>query len=244
FAPDITFTASVADKKMYFSLQCAQKLRDVKFYVSHGIKNPAYRNWRTISTEKAGELEYIGYTDVFSSDRPVYAFCAVTTENGFTYCSPVLEKVPSALHILPSTISKRRLIYESDMGLDDFFTTVDQEPPFIKEGPFGIEGICAKRGLCTYKIGDVVFGGAPDSVLQLLLFSSVTQDITFSVTDEDQFITYSCTKSVSPDTDWTKIMLSASDFKSADGFFVGWHRAILLRIDAEEEFIISSLLWV
>lgn len=243
-APPLDFSVSGATKKMYLSLKCPELLQNVSFYISHGITNPAYRNWRDLPVEKAGENEYIGCTEIYSNDRPIYVFAAATTKKGFTYCTPVLKKMPSALNLIPTTIAKRRLIYESDMGLDDFFTADEQYPISLKEGPFGIGGICARRGLCTYKIGDKMYSGAPDSVLQLLLFSSAEQEITFSVTDEDQFFTYTCTKTVSPATDWTNIMLSPSDFKSSDGFFVGWHRAIFLRIDAKEEFIISSLLWV
>ncbi len=243
-APETTFTLSGSQKQLYLSLQYEKNVQDVRFYVSHGIANAAYRNWREVPAEKAGENEYIGCTEVFFADRPVYAFCYITTDTGFSYCTPVEQRLPSALHITPATIVKRRLIYESDMGLDDFFTTDERHPPEMKAGPFDIEGICGRRGLCTYKLGDVAFSGAPDSALSVLIFSSVPQQITFSVTDQDQFNTYTCTKTVSPDADWTKLILSASDLKSADGAFAGWHRAIFLRIDAQEEFIISSLLWV
>ena len=39
-------------------------------------------------------------------------------------------------------------------------------------------------------------------------------------------------------------MLQVSDLKSNEGYLSGWDKAILLRIDAEEEVLISSLLWV
>lgn len=242
--PNLNFSVSGAENKMYFSIQCEQKLQDVTLYVSHGVTNSAYRNWRTVSVEKAGETEYIGYTEVYSADSPVYAFVSVTTETGFLFSSPVVRRIPSALDISPTTILRRRLIYDSDMGIDDFFSVNKEFPPAIKEGPFGITGICAQKGLCTYKLGDVMFRGSPDGVLQLLLYSPVEQDVTFYVIDDDQFNTYTCVKHVSPLTDWTKIMLSISDFKSGEGVLPGWHRAIYLRIDAESEIVISSLLWV
>ena len=241
-APEITFNVSGGENKLYVSVQCPVSLKCVSVYVSHGITHAAYRNWRSVPVEKIGENEYMGYTEVYAADQPVYAFASVTTPQDFTFTTAVVKKIPSALKIQPAAIVKKRLIYDSEMGIDDFFSE-DDDAPVIKSGPFGIDGICAEKGLCTYKLGDVAFSGAPDSVLQLLLFSSVQQTITFSVIDGDQFNTYTCEKVVSPQTDWTKIMLSVSDLKG-EGTFPGWHRAIYLRIDAEEEFIISSLLWV
>ena len=244
FAPSFDFSASGAEDKMYFSLKCSHKLKEVSLFVSHGITNPAYRNWRAVPLEKAGEDEYLGYTQVYSSDKTVYSFACLTTENGFIYSTPVLKKVPSSLKIKPTVITKRRLIYDSDMGVDDFFAAEEKFVPEVKEGPFSIGGISASKGLCTYKLGDVAFSGSRDSVLQLLMFSPVAQEVTFSVTDEEHFTTYSCKKFISPETDWTKIMLQVSDLKSNEGYLSGWDKAILLRIDAEEEVLISSLLWV
>ena len=243
-APTTEFNVTGGDNKMYFSLKCDVKLSKVSVYVSHGVSNPAYRNWRTLPVEKVGENEYMGYSEVYSSDNPIYSFATVTTEEGFMYSTQVQSKIPSALRILPSTITKRRLIYDSDMGIDDFFTTQSDIKPEIKEGPFSINGICSENGLCTYKLGDVAYSGTPDSVLQLLMYSPVEQDVTFSVTDCDQFNTYKTTKHISPDTDWTKIMISSSDLKSQDGTFPGWHRIIFLRIDSREEIIINTMLWV
>lgn len=242
--PQVTFSVSGEENKMYFSVNCAEKPKKIELYVSHAIENPAFRNWRSIPVERVGESEYIGYTEVYSETKPVYGFASITTESGFTFSTQLIKKIPSSLKIVPSKIAKKRLIYDSDMGIDDFFCAESNTKPGMKEGPFGISGICASKGLCTYKLGDVVFSGSPDGVLQLLLFSPVTQNVTFTVTDGELFNTYSCTKSVSPDTDWTKIMLSISDLKSNEGTLTGWDKAIFLRIDANEEIIISSLLWV
>lgn len=243
-APAFNLSVSGAEDKMYFTLKCTADIKEVKLYISHGVLNPAYRNWRTLPVERVGEDEYICYTKVYSSDKPVYAFSSITTNDGFIYGSPVIKRIPSSLHIKPTVINKHRLIYESDMGTDDFFSIDESFIPEVKEGPFGIGGICAYKGLCTYKLGDVAFSGESDSVLQFLIYSPIAQNVTFYVTDEDNFNTYSCTKFLTPDTDWTKIMLSISDLKSSEGALSGWNKAILLRIDAQYEILISSLLWV
>lgn len=243
-APPLTLTANGAEKKLYYSLQCTEKLKDAVIYISHGITNPAYRNWRVLPTEKVGENEYIGYTEVYSADKPIFAFACVTTESGFAFSSPIVKKIPEQLHMTPTTIAKRRLVYDSDMEIDDFFTLGSAPALTMKTGPFDIGGICSQSVICTYKIGDATFSGPSDGVLQLLLFSPVSQKIKFSVIDGEQFTTYSCEQNVSPETDWTKIMLPASQLKSSDGSLPGWDHAIFLRIDSQEEIIISSLLWV
>lgn len=242
--PPIVLNANGSEKKLYFSLKCNQKISNAVLYVSHGITNPSYRNWRVLPLEKAGEDEYIGCTEVYSSDKPIFSFASVTTEGGFTFSSHVLRKIPSQLQIMPTTIAKRRLIYESDMGIDDFFSVGSAPALTMKKGPFDISGICSKQVMCTYKIGDATYSGSRDGVLQLMLFSPVNQVVKFSVTDGEQFNTYSYEQAVSPDSDWMKIMIPASSLKSSDGMFDGWDKAIYLRIDSQEEIIISSLLWV
>lgn len=237
-------TVSGSENKMYFSLTCNEQPVEARLYVSHGIINSSYRNWRKIPLEMAGEREYIGYTEVYSSDKPVYAFGTILTQSGFLISSNVIKKAPSSLNVTPTTIFKRRLIYDVDMGLDDFFTDGRVIKPNIKSGPFGINGICVNNNLCTYKIGDVAYSGERDGSLQLLLFSPVPQKIKFSVTDGDQFLTHVCEKTVSPNSDWSKVTLAVSDLKSSDSMLFGWDKAIFLRIDTEEEVLINSLLWV
>ncbi len=243
FAPSPVLTANGAENKLYFSLKCTHPVAETFLFVSHGVTNSSFRNWRILSLEKSGENEFLGFTEVYSYDKPVYSFACIRTNDGFLCSSPVIKKIPSMLNVTPTTISKRRLIYDSDMGIDDFFTE-DGSLPHIKTGPFDIGGICAEKALCTYKIGDVSYSGDRDGVLQLLLFSPVKQSICFSVTDEEQFLTYTCTKTVSPEGDWTKLSLSVSDFKSNEGSFFGWDKAIFMKIEAEEEILINSLLWV
>lgn len=240
--PEVTISGS--ENKMYFSLTCNEQPAEARVYVSHGITNASYRNWRKIPMQMAGEREYIGYTEVYSLDKPVYAFGTVLTNSGFLISSNVVKKTPSSINVTPTTIFKRRLIYDVDMGLDDFFTDGRIVKPVIKPGPFGINGICVKNNLCTYKIGDVAYSGERDGSLQLLLFSPVPQKVKFSVTDGDQFLTHVCEKAVSPENDWSKVTLAVSDLKSSDSNLFGWDRAIFLRIDTEEELLINSLLWV
>lgn len=241
--PTVSLTAYGSDNKLYFSIKCERTCKDVVLYISHGVTNPAYRNWRTLPIERIGEAEYLGHADVYSVDKPIFMFATFTTEQGFMFSTPVQQKTPASMRILPATIVKRRLIYESEMGIDDFFSGEVSSNLYMKKGPFEIDGIAGKQ-VCTYKIGDEAYSGYPDSVLQLLLFSPVEQNITFSVIDEYQFKTYTCTKHVTPQNDWSKLMLSVSDFRSSDGPFIGWNSAIFLQIGAEEEFIVSSLLWV
>ncbi len=243
-APKINLTITGAENRMYFSLKCESNPKEAVLYVSHGINNSAYRNWRAVTLEKAGEYEYIAYINVYSADSPIYVFAVITSESGFKYCSNVIKKIPSSLKITPVSINKRRLIYDSDMLIDDFFTADRDITPVMKEGPFSISGICAKHGLCTYKIGDALFSSAPDGVLQLLLYSPVEQTVEFSVIDGEQYNTYTCSKTVTPATDWTKILLPINEFKSNDGVLTGWDKAIFLKINSEEEIILSSLLWV
>lgn len=243
-APKVSLSSYGEGKNLYFSLKCEDTLEKVELFVSHGITNPAYRNWRAYTTEKVGEYEYLGRSEVYLPDKPVYGFARITTKSGFLFSTPIVKKIPSALKIIPATIAKQRLIYESDMGVDDFFAVNASENPELKLGPYDIQGISAKSGLCTYKLGDVVFGGTRDGLLQLLVFSSVKQTVTFSVTDEINYNTYVCTKTVSPENDWNKLLLSPSDFKSGEGNLSGWDKAIFLRIDYKEEILINSLLWV
>ncbi len=252
----VRVTVAGAEDKLYFSLlQTVENPLDLyndtkqnlqfssaTLYVSQGISNPAYRNWRAIPMQKADEDEFIAYTTVYSADKNVYAFvCA--DRDGFIVNTPVLDRIPSSLGVNATVSEKKRLLYESDMQIDDFFTSDQTVQPQMKNGPFDISGVAASS-LNTYKIGSPVYSGEPDANLQVLLYSPSDQDIVISVIDSETYSTYSCTRHASPADDWLKLSLAAGDLKSKDGMLSGWDKAVFLHIEGENELLINTILWV
>ena len=252
---NVAIKAAGRENKVYFSLSQSsdnpmanqtEQTKPVKFdggtlYFSQGVKNPTYRNWRAIPLQKAGEDEYFAYTEVFS--EKLFCAYACLERNGFFISTPILKALPATLNVKAVKKEKKRLIYSSEMKIDDFFTSDQRVSPQIKEGPFGIEGIAANT-LNTYKIGNEVYSGGANNTLQLLLYSPTAQEVTISVIDNDNYNTYSCIKKVCPENDWLKILVSAHDLKSLEGNLSGWDKALFLHIGAKEEVLVNSILWV
>ena len=167
---NVGIKAAGSENKVYYSLLQGtdnpiadeghtEKLQfsNAMLYVSQGVKNPTYRNWRAIPLEKAGENDYFAYTEVYSSEKILYSYVCLERD-GFIFSTPILKKIPSTLNVKAKATDKKRLVYDSEMQIDDFFTSDQTMYPEIKTGPFGIEGIAANT-LNTYKIGNEVYSG-------------------------------------------------------------------------------------
>lgn len=110
------------------------------------------------------------------------------------------------------------------------------------EGPFGIEGItCDTHSLATFKVVDPLFR-APSGTLLQLLISGSPQTINITLVDEDDY--YTCKIDIPSAGAWHKFTLSNLDFKGINGPLPDWSRMIMLRFVAENDFIVSSVLWV
>lgn len=241
-----------SDRALYYEVRIfdPSELDSVKLYYSYGSAEGAYRNWSRLNLERVSEDEYIAKADVYLLKDETSAFVTAVYRNGLALSSEIVTKTPYLMGVAAKEIVKSRLVYDTDMGTDDWMITrgngVSGEIT-VTEGANGIEGVTSSvNSITTLKIGDVHTCGAQDSLLQLLVYSRSMQTITIDVTcrTENGYAVFTAKKR--PDTfgEWSKITLSADEFKSTEGPMVGWNNAVSITLDSEDELLINSLLWI
>lgn len=241
-------TARESEKSLYYEIKADVKLQlnKVELFVAYSDTPAAYRNWRRVKTQMAGEGDYLAKVPVYDASAPVHAFANVTYANGFTFSTPLLSKIPASMGVENAAFVKSRLVYDSDSGADDWVSAAGSggDDVAMGQGAFSIEGVGTDFGeLGTYKIGDVQFCAEEDSALQLIAFSETEQEIEFAVrTNADA--EYSCRRKIEKSGNWSKFTLSPEDFKSSEGALTSFALAAYFCLRAPSRVLINTMLWV
>lgn len=245
--PRPSLAAVNSENKLYFNIKIDGK-RDngeidgtLDLFAAFCIENPANRNWTNIKASNIGDGEYIAHADVLQSDKPVYAFINLTDRDENVFSSPITTIIPKNLGITAQKAVKRRLIYDGGMGTD-VWTSSGGGDIMMKHGPYGIDGISSENNsLITYKPGDYLYRADPDALLQILI-SGKSKKIELTVSDGAE--KYTCDIQLASPDEWNKLTLSPTDFKSANGPLDNWSRIVMIKFTGDDEFLISSALWV
>ncbi len=245
--PEIS--ARESERQLYYTVKADTRENIVKtdLFIAYSMKAGAFRNWRQISTLTAANGEYIAKVPVYDASKPIYAFASVTYVDGNTFSTPLHTCTPALLGIKEQKIIKSRLLYDSDSGTDDFVSPQGGDEAVVMQGgAYDIEGVCSLSGeLATYKFSDIQFKAEQDSVLQLIVYSDVEQELKFSVrTEEDEGnVEYVCVKKLEKDNNWTKFTLSADEFKSSEGALDSFKGAIYFSVRGDR-LLVNTMLWV
>lgn len=242
-----------SDRALYYEIYLPnpEDAEEVNLFYSHGDVGGAYRYWSKPALERVSENEYICKADVYVLKDETSAFVNVRYKNGIILSSEIITKIPYMMGVSAKEIVKSRLVYDTDMGTDDWLimnASVGKSYELsISTGGNGISGITSSANtLSTLKIGDENTSGERDSLLQLLVYSFSLQTLTITVTCKNEHGTssYSALKRPEAYEEWTKITLSASEFKSHDGPMQGWDKAVCITISGEDKLLVNSLLWI
>lgn len=231
-----------SDGALYCELTLDSEPAEIRLNVSNSPQAPGLRNWQKFGMESIGENRYMTRVDVTDTDSPVYAFARVAYLNGLTLCSEVIEADPKKLGITLAAHGKSRLIYDGDMGVDDWIAGDGGEAE-VMTGPFGIEGVGAVDALSTFKLSDRAYTGEPGCVLQILLHSSVDQTVAFKILTKTGEVHFAL-RDLKRNDDWVKLTFDVTDFKSGDGTLDSWDKVATLRLTFDGVVIVSNLLWV
>lgn len=248
--PRPSIKAANSDNHLYYNIslntspdadEYADKAVNVELFTSFFIENPAHRNWTKSKLLGLGDGEFMARIDVLRNEKPVYAFVNVTYESGAIQSSQLLSVIPKMLGIPSQPTTWHRLIYDGSMG-KDVWTSPSGGNVIKTRGLFDIEGITSdSNSLATFKTGDPLYR-APNGTLLQLLVSGKAHTINITLLDEDDY--YTCKAELPSSDAWHKLTLSTLDFKGASGPLPDWSHIIMIEFTADDEFIISSLLWV
>lgn len=232
--------ARASDAHLYCDI-VAPGADSVNLYFAQSVRREFLRNWHRIPTETAGESR-LARVSVYDAAEPVYLI-AVAKYGNLSLSSPMLTVRPAALGVIPDTVSRSRLVYDAEMGVDDWVSGSAAESVRMGYGALGISGVTSDSDMITYKLGDCAFGAGADDVLQILIYSDVRQNVVFRAIDRDgeQYVTE---KNITPFSGWTKFTLSAGEFKNKDGALVSWADAAGFGVSSDNPVVINSMLWV
>ena len=226
--------------KLYYEVTYDGNPSEIDLYTSVGEVNGAERNWSRVPLVKL-EHGYLAQVSVFDENDPISAFVTVK-EHGYKFSSTVVIRSPKEMGIKPDPIKSNRLIYDSDMGIDDW-ARHDNEKPIMQSGPFGIEGVSAAVPLVTFKLADVRYKGKEGAILQIMFCSKTAQTVKFAVTDNNKR-TFVCETSVDYRQGWVTKNFVAEDFKRQNES-MSWQDVVTFEIvPSDGAVIVSSLLWV
>lgn len=244
--------AHCSDRALYYEVRIdrPEEAEEVSLFYSYGRGEGQYRNWKRLKLERVSEDEYIVKADVYLLKEETSAFVTVRYRGALALSSPIVTKTPLLMGVAAKQIVRSRLVYDTDMGTDDWLITkvrgVDGEISIV-EGGNGIKGVTSSvNSLTTLKIGDESACGDRDSLLQLLIYSFGLQTLDIEVTcrTENGYCRYTAMKRPEAYEEWTKITLSAAEFKSPEGPMPGWDSAVSITVGSESKLLISSLLWI
>lgn len=226
--------------KLYYEVTYVGNPDEIKLYTSFGDVHDSERNWSENKLLKLGE-GYLSEVKVHSEHEPIFAFVTVK-EHGYKVSSTVVKRTPDVMGVKADQEKTNRLIYDGDMGADDW-AMANNEKPKVAQGPFGIEGVCADKPLFTYKLADLRFKAVEGAVLQLMFCSDVKQAVRFSVTDRIKR-TFVCEAEADSLQGWITKSFSAEDFKLQNES-LKWEDTVTFEIaPTSGKVIVSSMLWV
>lgn len=232
--------------KLYYEIKCGGKPDRIDFYVSMGTSHGAMRNWSNVKLMRL-EDSYLAGIKVFDANAQISAFVNIR-EKGYKISSAVTTRIPSKMGIAVEENKPSRLIYDGDMGVDDWAMN-ENVAPVMQNGPYGIRGVVANKKLYTYKLADTRFRGPEEGLLQIMFCTKVKQSVKFTICDKSSRA-YSFYIEADLRQGWITKSLSKEDFKAGDADFEGvalpsWRDAVTFEIEPSSgTVLISSLLWV
>ncbi len=227
--------------KLYYEVKYDGEPERITLFTSVGNVHNSVRNWSTIELMKL-EDGYLASVKVGDVNAPINAFVSVY-EYGYKISSIIISRIPSKMGVLPEKLKHNRLVYDSDMGVDDW-TAEGNAAPQMNEGPFEIKGVSAEKPLITFKLADVRYRGAEGKLLQVMFYSPVQQKVTFVITDAFKR-TFECVVEADNRQGWITKNFSVQDFKAQNTASLDWREVVTFEVRPESKSVlVSSMLWV
>lgn len=241
---NLYFNISVRQNGTYDSVE-DRKPSDKKYsfelFLSRFGDNPTHRNWIGVPLVGLGDDKYLAKFDVYKNDKTIYGFVNMTDGEGNVLSSSLLSVLPKSLGIPSQPVISQRLIYDGSMK-KDVWASPNGGTVIFKSGLFGIDGITSdSNSLATFKPWSPLHRANADALLQIMVWGK-PQTLNISVREE--YESYYCPVKITSSDNWQKFTLSHLDFKGPVGPLFDWSQAIMLEFSSDEEFIISSVLWV
>ncbi len=231
----------------------------VSVYAAEQITVPAERAWVKVTGGKkikAGEyeFEYLPY----AKSQIVVFFVKATYKNGFATCSNIIAKRFAEKEVISS--HKQKIIYSGRIeGAESVFSALpcaddagkwyetEKTAVTVKKGPMSIDGVTAKGGLVTFKMGAEKYMPDDYAILMLDLFAKQDCSVTVKlIVDYHGAKTeYAYTQNLRGGKIWHNVRIEMSRFKTAEGRILKTYEGVnAISITADGDYLVNNMLWV
>ena len=160
---DVDISCEIKDGKIEVIVSVDDNVKSVELYASEEIHNPAKRCWQVVCGGKKVDGNYIFEYSPYHKSNQATFFAQATYKNGFVAGTKIINKKFTEKEVLSS--HKSKILYSSrNCGAESIFSaahqfedrktqvnTEDKKRVEVKKGPMGIDGVCCKWGLLTFK---------------------------------------------------------------------------------------------
>lgn len=214
------------NEEFYVSINHECDFENVKLFYSKNVHSKTGRDWnlseKKICDKDTNDLLF--KINIENLDFIYSAFATFEYKNGLMLSTPVESIKPTSIGIdVVSSFDDEsaRILYNYKWDLssttlenDNFVLNMNELK--LKEGPFGISGLCTDHGnLVSYRLSCSPFAKDVDILLKMDLFAQTDRTFNISLYTKDNERKFTLSKNIKGANAWQKVSFKSSDFKSA-----------------------------
>ena len=260
FNPESDISCEIKNGKLEIKVSTNGKPKKIELYASEEIFVPAERSWvKVCDFEKVDKCYCFEYLPYHLSGQATF-FAQIYYDNGFILSTRVINKKFSPEEV--AFKHKSKILYSSRIcGNESVFTlahperlnsskiNIEQAPMvFVDKGPMGIDGICSKFGLLSFKFNTKKDMPIEGSILMLDVFAKESGVLTIKLISDyfGEKIEYVCQQNIVGGEVWQNIKVEINKFKTIEGMALKTFDKInAVEFDMKDgEFLLNNILWV
>lgn len=262
-ANKIDVKSDVLDGAVTFTVETdEEQLKELCVYVCEQTTKPSLRCWRKVTAheknEETGEriFKYFPY----SNAQNVVAFAQASYKNGYEIGSKTIMKRFSEQEV--SLTYKSNVIYSSrNVNAESVFVPAKQDGKgsahlnyqevdevFVKKGPMGINGVCAKNGLLTFKINSDTDRPSDEAILMFDVYSKESSAMAVKLIADyfGEKVEYFGWVTLHGGEVWQNVKIEQMKFKTEQGLGLKSYQKIeaIEFVANEGGYLLNNALWV
>lgn len=260
FCANVDISCEIIDGKICVDVLADGLIKTVDLFASEEISDPSKRCWQKVckGVKKENGVYSFEYLPYQKSAQATF-FAQITYKNGFVAGTRIINKKFTEKDVLPS--HKSKILYSSRLcNAEVVFSAANQDIEngarinlhdkrrvVVKKGPMGIEGVCCKWGLLTFKFATEKDRPMNDALLMFDVYSKNAGEMKVKLI-ADYFgakVEYSERVKLIGGDVWQNVKISINKYKTAEGMGLKTYDKIeVVEFLGDEEFIINNALWV
>lgn len=259
----IDIKSDIADGAVTFTVEAdEEQLKELCVFVCEQTIKPSLRCWRKVTVyeknEETGECVFKYFP--YSNAQCVIAFAQASYKNGYEVGSKTIIKKFSDQEV--SLTYKSNVIYSSrNANAESVFVPAKQDGKgkahlnyqevdevLVKKGPMGINGVCAKNGLLTFKINSDTDRPSDEAILMFDVYSKESSAMAVKLIADyfGEKVEYFGWVTLHGGEVWQNVKIEKMRFKTEQGLGLKSYQKIeaIEFVANENGYLLNNALWV